>query len=87
VNANNMNARVSHSSAGSYQSNADFHFVCLMSSGVNPVFNLRRLDEFTKIKGVPKSHQLAIAYRSVGEMSKQWVEIVSHQLDDLNFNS
>jgi hypothetical protein len=49
----------------------------------NPVFHLRRLDEFIKFKSVPKALQLAVAYRSVtGLMSRQWVETVSWNLKD-----
>jgi hypothetical protein len=52
-------------------------------SDINPVFHLRRLDEFIRFKGVPKALQLAVAYRSiVGQMSKQWVETVSRNLTD-----
>jgi hypothetical protein len=53
------------------------------SSDTNPVFHLRRLDEFVRFKGVPKALQLAVAYRSiVGQMSKQWVETVSRNLTE-----
>jgi hypothetical protein len=53
------------------------------SSDTNPVFHLRRLDEFMKIKSVPKAFQLTVAYRSiVGQMSEQRVETVSRNLPD-----
>jgi hypothetical protein len=49
----------------------------------NPVFHLRRLDEFIRFKGVPKVLQLAVAYRSIiGQMSKQRVETISWNLKD-----
>jgi hypothetical protein len=36
-----------------------------------------------KLKSVPKTFQLAVAYRSIiGQMSKQWVETVSRNLPD-----
>jgi hypothetical protein len=84
VNGDNENARVVHSSAGSYISGVEFALPLYDErSGVNPVFHWRRLDEFMKIKNVPSSCQLAVAYRSaVGEMSRQWVEKISHQLTD-----
>ncbi|PNF34392.1 hypothetical protein B7P43_G14526 [Cryptotermes secundus] len=52
-------------------------------SDTNPVFHLRRLDEFMNFKGIPKALQLAVAYRSiVGQMSKQWVETITVNLRD-----
>jgi hypothetical protein len=53
------------------------------NSDTNPLFYLRRLDEFMKLKNVPKTFQLAVAYRSIiGQMSKQWVETVNRNLPD-----
>jgi hypothetical protein len=41
------------------------------------------LDEFIKLRSIPKVFQLAVACRSiVGHMSKQWVETVSRNLTD-----
>jgi hypothetical protein len=55
------------------------------NSDTNPVFNLRRLEEFMKLKSVLKAFQLAVAYRSIiGQMSKQWVETVSRNLPNYN---
>ena len=52
-------------------------------SDKNPVLHLRRLDEYIRLKGIPKALQLAVAYRSiVGQMSRQWVETVSVNLQD-----
>jgi hypothetical protein len=52
-------------------------------SDTNPVFHFRQLDEFIRLKGVPKAFQLAVAYISVvGHMNKQWVETVSRNLTD-----
>ncbi|PNF16798.1 hypothetical protein B7P43_G18328 [Cryptotermes secundus] len=53
------------------------------SSDVNPVYHLKQLDEFMKLKGISKSCQLAVAYRSLtGSLSRQWAETISHQLSD-----
>ncbi|PNF28429.1 hypothetical protein B7P43_G15945 [Cryptotermes secundus] len=53
------------------------------ASEMNPVFHLRRLDEFIHFRNVPKSLCLAIACRSlVGHLSKQWIEAVVHKLPD-----
>ena len=52
-------------------------------SDTNPVLYLRRLDEFIKLRNVPKSLELTVAYKSIiGYMSKQWVEAVSRNLAD-----
>jgi hypothetical protein len=53
------------------------------TSDTNPIFHIRWLDEFIRLKGVPKAFQLAVSYRSiVGHMSQQWVETVSRNLAD-----
>jgi hypothetical protein len=84
VNASNVAVTEGHSSASSYLSNSDFPLPLFdESSDVNPVFHLRQLDEFMKLKGIPKACQLAVAYRSLaGSLSRQWAETVSHQLSD-----
>jgi hypothetical protein len=73
-----------HSTANSYLSNPDFPLPLFdENSDVNPVFHLRPLDEFMKLKGIPKACQLAVAYRSLaGDLSRQWAETGSHQLRD-----
>ena len=49
----------------------------------NPVFHLRRLEEFINFRGVPRPLRLALACRSiVGQIGKQWVEAISHHLQD-----
>ena len=49
----------------------------------NPVFHLRRLDEFINFRNVPKPLRLAVACRSiVGHIGKQWVEAVMHNVCD-----
>jgi hypothetical protein len=49
----------------------------------NPVYHLRQLDEFMKLKGIPREFKLTVAYRSiVGHISKQWVETVSRDIQD-----
>ena len=49
----------------------------------NPVYHSRQLDEFMRVRGVPKALQLAVAYRSMtGQMAKQWAETASWNLKD-----
>jgi hypothetical protein len=52
-------------------------------AGTNPVYHLRQLDEYIKLKGVPNALQLTVAYRSIiGQMSKQWVQTMIRNLRD-----
>jgi hypothetical protein len=51
------------------------------SGKVNAVFHLRQLDEYIKLKGIPKHLQLAIAMRSVTDVvGRSWLAAVSHTL-------
>jgi hypothetical protein len=83
-NGENVSTPVGHSSVGSYLSNSEFPLPLFdENSDVNPVFHLRQLDEYLKLKGIPAVCQLAVAYRSLaGSLSRQWAETVSHQLSD-----
>jgi hypothetical protein len=48
---------------------------------VNPLFHLKQLPEFMKLKGVPQACQLAVASKSiVGRLSRQWLEAISDRL-------
>lgn len=48
---------------------------------VNPDFHLKKLDEFLRLRCIPRTYQLAAAYTSiVGVTGKQWLEAVSHIL-------
>jgi hypothetical protein len=50
---------------------------------VNPMFYLKQLTEFIKLKGIPHAHQLAVASKSiVGRLSRQWLEAISDKLKD-----
>jgi hypothetical protein len=86
VNASNVGMPVQQESVAvsSFLSNSELPLPQFDdSSDTNPVFHLRRLDEFMRLRSVPKAFQLAVAYRSiVGQMSKQWVETVSRNLPD-----
>jgi hypothetical protein len=80
VNASNVAVTERHSSANSYLTNSDFPLPLFdENSDVNPVFNLRKLDEFKKLKCIPKACEVAVA----GNLSRQWTETVIHQLSDL----
>jgi hypothetical protein len=75
---------VRHHSANSYLSHSDFPLPLFdHSSKVNPIFHLNQLDEFIRLRGVPKQFQLAIAFKSVvGAVGKQWVATVARNLND-----
>ncbi|PNF32979.1 hypothetical protein B7P43_G16574 [Cryptotermes secundus] len=50
---------------------------------MNPVFHIRRLEEFMDFRNVPQHLRLAVACRSiVGQIGRQWVEAVSPNLRD-----
>ncbi|PNF24475.1 hypothetical protein B7P43_G07324 [Cryptotermes secundus] len=45
------------------------------------MFHLNQLDEFMRLRGVPKQFQLAIAYKSIVDpVGKQWLAAISHTL-------
>jgi hypothetical protein len=48
---------------------------------VNPMFHLKQLNEFIKLKGIPQAYQLAVARKSVvGCLPRQWLEAISDKL-------
>jgi chromosome segregation ATPase len=66
VNGSNVAVTERHSTANSYLSNSNFPLPLFdENSDVNPVFHLRQLDEFMKLKGIPRACQLAAPYRSL----------------------
>jgi hypothetical protein len=73
---------VRHPSANNYLSYADFPLPLFDDdSEVNP--HLDQLDEFIRLRGVPKQLQLAMAFKSVvGSVGKQWVAAVARNLRD-----
>jgi hypothetical protein len=75
---------VGHHSAGNYLSYADLPLPQFDdSSEVNPIFHLNQLDEFIRLRRVPKPLQLTLAFKSiVGAVGKQWVATVAHNLSD-----
>lgn len=79
INANRMNVPVEPLSVSSFLSSPELPLPLFYdNSDTNLVFHLQQLDEFIRLKGVPKAYRLAVAYRSiVGHMSKQWVKTVS----------
>ncbi|PNF26471.1 hypothetical protein B7P43_G15219 [Cryptotermes secundus] len=67
-----------------YLSNSEFPLPLYNDAAeTNPVFHLRRFDEFINFHNVPKPLRLAVACRSmVGHIGKQWVEAVMHNVAD-----
>jgi hypothetical protein len=68
--------------ANSFMSPTDFALPIFDdSSKVNAKFRLNQLDEFMRLRGVPKQFQLAIAYKSIVDaVGKQWLAAISHTL-------
>jgi hypothetical protein len=53
------------------------------SKDANPMFHLKQLEQYFELKGIPQSHRLVIACKSVvGEMSRQWLEAISDNFLD-----
>jgi hypothetical protein len=47
---------------------------------INPIFHLKQLDEFLKLKGRPEAYQLAVSRKSfVRNLSRKWLEAISDQ--------
>jgi hypothetical protein len=84
VHESGMNVTTINPSMSSFLSNSELPLPLFDdSSEINPVLHLRKLDEFMRLKCIPKHYQLAIAYRSiVGQLCSQWVETVSCNLSD-----
>jgi hypothetical protein len=76
MNAGHGDVAVGHSSAYTGLSNSEFPLPLFDDiSEINPVFHLKQLDEFIRLKCIPEAYQLTVAYRSMTRhmMSKQWV--------------
>jgi hypothetical protein len=84
VNGEDATVPVHHHSANSYLSYNDFPLPLFGdNSEINPIFHLNQLDEFIRLRSVPKQFQLAIAFKSiVGVVGKQWVATVARNLVD-----
>jgi hypothetical protein len=82
VSDQNVPVSVRHHSANSYLSQTDFSLPIFDdSSKVNAMFHLNQLDEFMRLRAVPKQVQLAIAYKSIVDpVGKQWLAAISHTL-------
>jgi hypothetical protein len=84
ANATGINVPVESVSVSNFLSSSELPLPLFDdNSNTNPIFHLRRLDEFIRLKGVPKHFQLVVAYTSsVGHMSKQWAQTVRRNLTD-----
>jgi hypothetical protein len=86
TNATRLHVPPEHTQVSSFLSTSELSLPLFDDcSDTNPVFHLRRLDEFIRFKGVPKALRLAVAYRFiVGQMSRQWIETATWNLKDYN---
>jgi hypothetical protein len=74
---------VSTSSVNNYLNNSEISLPLFDENTVNPVFHLKQLDNYIKLRNIPEGIQLTVAYRSlVGEMSKTWAETMVEQIND-----
>jgi hypothetical protein len=82
VSDQNVPTSVRPYNANSYLSPTDFSLPIFDdSSKVNAKFHLNQLDEFMRLRGVPKQFQLAIACKSIVDpVGKQWLAAISQTL-------
>jgi hypothetical protein len=82
VTDQNVPISVRPCNANSYLSQTDFALPIFDdSSKVNAKFHMNQLDEFIRLRGVPKQFQLVIAYKSIVDpVGKQWLAAISHTL-------
>jgi hypothetical protein len=74
---------VSKFSVDNYLSHSEFPLPLFDENSVNPVWHLKQLDNYIKLKNIPAECRLAVAYRSLsGVMSKQWAETIISQLNN-----
>jgi hypothetical protein len=80
----NDSVPVRHHSANNYLNYAELPLPQFDDgSEVNPIFHLNQLDEFIRLRCVPKPLQLALAFKSiVGAVCKQWVTTVARNLTE-----
>jgi hypothetical protein len=63
--------------------NNDFSLPLFNENTVNPVFNLKQLDNYINLKKILNDRKLILAYKSMNsEMSKQWIETVINNIRD-----
>jgi hypothetical protein len=70
--------------ASNYLNHSDFPLP-LFDDGtdMNPVYHLKQLEEFMKLRRVQKEFQLPLAYKSItGTLGKQWVETIHKNIND-----
>jgi hypothetical protein len=66
MNVGNKNINVHLYPASSYLGNSDFSLSLFgENSETSPVFHVRKLEEFMRLRCIPKAHQLAISYKLV----------------------
>jgi hypothetical protein len=85
MNAGSEHAKsVKNPIASSYLNHSDFPLPLFDdSTDVNPVYHLKQLEEFMRLRCVPKEFQLTLAYKSItGTLGKQWVETIQNSMSD-----
>jgi hypothetical protein len=83
-NVENLSGTSHHSIPTSYLNPADFSLPTYDDgSETNPKFHLQQLEEYMRIRNVPKAFQLTIAYKSItGMAGRQWIQTVANNLTD-----
>jgi hypothetical protein len=66
-----------------YSSNSEIALPLFDEDTVSPVFHLKQLDDYMRLRNIPEEIKLTLAYRSsVGETSRVWVETMTKQIHD-----
>jgi hypothetical protein len=80
---NKETSLVSKFSVDNYLSNSEFPLPLFEENSINPVWHLKQLDNYIKLKNIPAACRLTVAYRSLsGVMSKQWADTIINQLNN-----
>jgi hypothetical protein len=90
VNAGSENTNgVKNSTVSNYLNHFDFPLQLFDdSTDANPVYHLKQLEEFTRLRCMPNEFQLPLAYKSItGILMKQWVETIQNSINDESFRA
>jgi hypothetical protein len=72
-----------YASANQYMGNSKIALPLFDENTVNPVFHLKQLDTYMRLRNIPDEIKLTLAFRSlVGETRQAWVETMMEQIID-----
>jgi hypothetical protein len=72
-----------YASANQYKGNSEIALLLFDENTVNPVFHLKQLGTYMRLRNIPEEIKLTLAFRSLGgETSQAWVETMMEQIID-----